>query len=358
MDAPVALYSKTAYDEPIEVRLLVYQEAIQLYHPQTSAFLLSVPLKYLGHFTTLGETVTIHFTHNEDVKLVLEDDHPLLPELRAAEKRPFLKPGGKVLILTLVVIAGVLFLNHIFSSIVADIGLKIITPQYESELGEQMFHSTVPAAAVDERRTAVLQAFADRLALSDNYRIRVCVLRANDANAFAVPGGRIVVFSGLIDKMQGYDEIVALLGHEASHVNQRHTTRAILKEVSSKLFLIFFMDVSQVGAILLLNADKLRGLSYSRNLEKEADEEGLKIMLRNRVDANGMLRMFDRLKEGDTLATPTFLNTHPLTENRVRYTRKNIEDANQRNAVLDPVLQELWTNLKRKDTTTVMKGEW
>jgi predicted Zn-dependent protease len=349
VETSVAIYRKTAYDAPIEVQLLIYQEAIQLYDTNTNAFIVSLPLKLISHFTNNHEEVTIHFKNSDDLKLVLEDDHPLLPEISKVERRPLLKPGGKVFILTLAVIGGVILLNIIFSSLVADIGLKIITPDYEKQLGEQMFNATVPQTLVDERRTVIIQAFADKLNLSENYHIRVTVLRAREINAYAVPGGHIVVYTGLLDKMESYDELVALLGHEVSHINERHTTRSILKELSTKLFLIFFMDVSQVGAVLLLNADKLRELSYSRSLEKEADEEGLKIMQRNKIDVNGMLKMFNRLKEADTTETPVFLNTHPLTQKRIEYTRQNIRDIDQRDARTDPALQELWTHLQQKE---------
>lgn len=357
MEGPVVIYRKNAYDAPVEVQVLVYQQAIQLYNVQTGAFIISLPLKQVSHFSTEGDEVTVHFKHSEDIRLIFEDDHPLLPEIRQAEKKKLLKPGGKVLVLTCAVIASILFLNYIFGIIVADIGLRTISPQYETELGEQMFRSTVPETLVDEQRTATMQAFADKLQLSRQYPIKVCVLRAREVNAFAVPGGHIVVYTGLLDKMQGYDELVALLGHESSHINERHTTRSILKELSTKLFLIFFMDVSQVGGILLLNADKLRGLSYSRSLEREADEKGLEVMQRNKVDMNGMLRMFDRLKEADTVATPAFLNTHPLTEKRVRYTRENIKAAQQHDAINDPVLQELWNNLQRKKNDADSTGQ-
>ncbi len=350
---PVTLYRKTAYDTPVEVKILLYQEAIHMYDLHTSVFIDSIPLKQLSHLTTAGETVTIHFKHSDDVKLILEDDHPVLPEIRKAERKPFLKPGGKVFVLTIFVIAGVLLLNVLFSSIVASIGLSVISPEYEKQLGDQMFNSTVPQTLVDERRTATLQTFADKLQLSNNYKIKVTVLRAREVNAYAIPGGNIVIYTGLLDKMENYDELVALLGHEASHINERHTTRSILKEVSTKLFLIFFMDVSQIGSILLLNADKLRGLSYSRSLETEADEKVLEIMQRNKVDVNGMLRMFDRLKEADTLGTAEFLNTHPLTDKRIRYTKKNIEKIGQQKPVTDPALLELWVNLQKKEEEAV-----
>jgi beta-barrel assembly-enhancing protease len=346
MEAARAIYRKNAYEEPVEVRLMIYQEAIQMYDVHTSVYLSSLPFKQLSHFTQHDDSVTIHFKHSDDIKLVLEDDHPLLPEIRNAEKKKWLKPGGKVALLTLAVIAAVIFFNYIFSSLVADIGLKLITPQYEAELGDQMFQATVSPTALDGKRTAMVQSFANKLKLSDKYNIRVSVLKSDEINAFAVPGGHIVIYSGLIEKMQGYDELAALLGHEVTHINERHTTRSILKELSSKLFLIFFMDVSQVGAILLLNADKLRGLSYSRSLEIEADEKGLAILRRNNVDANGMVRLFERLKAADTLSIPSLLNTHPLTDKRIRYTKENIQSNRQTRLVIDPVLLQLWMNIK------------
>ena len=288
MENPKAIYRINAYDETIDVRLLVYQDAIQLYAMDSLVFIESIPFRQISHLTEENEMVTIHLKNSDDIKLLLEDDHPLLPEIKKAQKKIWLKPGGKVAILTAVVVAMVLFLHFIFSSLVADVGMKIITPEYEAKLGDEMFQSAIPSTSIDGKRTAMMQSFANKLELSKNYRIQVSVVKSDEINAFAVPGGNIVVYSGLIEKMRSYEELVALLGHEASHINERHTTRAFLKEISSKLFLIFFMDVSQVGGILLLNADKLRGLSYSRALEQEADEEGLKIMLRNGVDVNGM----------------------------------------------------------------------
>lgn len=346
MEAPLAIYRKNAYEAPLEVRLMVYQEAIHLYDPETVAFITSIAFKRLSHITQEGEQVIVHFRESDDLKLVLEDDHPLLPEIRRAEKKPLLRPGGKVAVLTLAVIATVIFLNYIFSAIVADIGLRLITPEYESELGNEMFQSAVPPTAIDGKRTAMIQSFANKLQLSDRYKIQVSVLQSKEMNAFAVPGGNIVVYSGLLDTLRSYEELVALLGHEASHINERHTTRSILKELSSKLFLIFFMDVSQVGAILLLNADRLRGLSYSRKLEREADQKGLQIMMRNRVNPAGMVGLFETLQNADTLHTPDFLNTHPLTKKRIEYTRGIIADLRQSPYPPDPELQRLWLQIK------------
>jgi len=355
MMQPVVLYQRTAYEAPEEVKMLLFQDALHLYHPETNAFLLSIPVKYITELVEKEETVIIRFRHSDDVAIILEDDHPLLPDIRGTQKRK-LKPGAKVALLTLVVIGGILLFNVLLGMLVADVGLRLITPEYEKQLGEQMHNSTVPQTLVDERRTAIMQNFANQLQLSEVYPVKITVLRSREVNAYAIPGGHIVVYTGLLNQMQHYEELVALLGHEVSHINQRHTTRTILKSLSTRLFLILFMDVSQVGGILLLNADRLRSLSYSRSLEQEADEEGLKIMQRNNVDVNGMLDMFNRLKTADTTDVPSFLNTHPLTDKRIRYTKAHIADMKQTNAVQNPVLQELWINLQRKEPEPVPRS--
>lgn len=353
MTTPVVLYRRNAYEDSEEVSLLMFQDAFQLYAPGSNAFVAVIPFKEISHFTEKQDEVTVHFRFSEDVQLIFEDDHPLLPEVKKLARKPLLNPGVKVLVLTAVVIGGIFLFNLLLGLLVADVGLRVLTPVYEKQLGKQMYESTVPQTLIDERRTATLQAFANKLQLSDRYQIEVTVLRAREVNAYAIPGGHIVVYTGLLDQMQSYDELVALLGHEVSHINERHTTRSILKSLSTRLFLIMFMDVSQIGGILLLNADRLRDLSYSRSLETEADEEGLKIMQRNRVDVNGMVKMFYRLKSADTVDVPAFLNTHPLTDKRIRYTKEHIAQLQQSNAVVDPVLQELWANLQKKEDDTV-----
>jgi beta-barrel assembly-enhancing protease len=232
MEDPKAIYRKNAYDTPLEVRLLIYQDALQLYDVDSLVFIESVPFRKMSHLTEEKEVVTIHFKHSDDIKIILEDDHSLLPEVRKAQKKVWLKPGGKVALLTTIVIAVIIFLNFIFSSLVADVGLKLITPEYEAKLGDEMFQSAIPPTSIDGKRTAMIQSFANKLELSKTYKIQVTVLKSDDINAFAIPGGNIVVYSGLIEKMRGYEELVALLGHEASHINERHTTRAFLKEIS------------------------------------------------------------------------------------------------------------------------------
>ncbi|HEX6914178.1 MAG TPA: M48 family metallopeptidase [Chitinophagaceae bacterium] len=346
MEQPVARYRKNAYDTPASVQLLLYQDAIQMYDTFTTSFIDSIPLRQIAEFTSREDEVTIHFRHNDDVKLVLDDDHPLLPEIRASVRKKWLKPGGKVAVLTAVVIASVIFLNYIFGVIVADIGLKLITPEYEAKLGDEMYQSAITPTMIDGKRTAMIESFSRRLKLSNTYNIRVSVVKSGEVNAFAVPGGHIVIYSGLIDKMKSHEELVALLGHEATHINERHTTRALLQDLSSKLFLIFFMDVSQVGAVLLLNADRLRGLSYSRRLETEADELGMKLMIRNKVSASGMVKLFHTLKQADTVSSTEILETHPLTDKRIRAAKRFINEHPQRDLRPDPELQRLWTSIR------------
>lgn len=334
MDEAVAIYRKSVYEAPKEVRILIFQDALQLYDVLSQAYLLAIPLAYIDHLDEHITHTDIFFSHSDDMKLTLPKGHPLLEELKViADKKLKVKlsNGQKVAILTAVVIAVIIGLYMLFMNLVPAIGLKLISKEKEIALGNQMFESAVENMA-DERKSEAIQHFAGALKLSNDYPVKVHVIISDEINAFAVPGGNIVVYTGLLNRMDNYDELVALLGHEVSHINERHSLKNILKSVSSTVFLsVLTGDASALGGTLLLNADKLRGLSYSRSLEREADLKGLEIMMQNNVDVYGMLRMFERLKEADKKhgAMPEILSTHPLTDARIQYTKRMIEAVDQ-----------------------------
>ncbi len=348
MDEAIALYRKSVYDGTREVRILIFQDALQLYDVLSQAYLVAIPLSYIHHVEEHLTHTDVFFSHSDDVKITLPKEHPLLEEIRsiAGKKVKFrLSTGKKVAILTIVVIASIIALYLLFINIVPSIGLKLISKEREIAIGNQMFDATIQGMA-DERKSRAFQDFADQLKLSDEYPIKVHVVISDEINAYAVPGGNIVVYTALLNRMEHYSELVALLGHEVSHVNERHSLRSILKSISSTVFLsILVGDVSAVGGALLTNADKLRGLSYSRSLEKEADEEGLKVMQRNNVDVNGMLKMFERLKAADKGEVPMILSSHPLTDARIRYTKDQIKEISQDDTERKD-LEELWRQLK------------
>ncbi len=85
-----------------------------------------------------------------------------------------------------------------------------------------------------------------------------------------------------------------------------------------------FSDVNGIMTVIAQNAENLQSLSYSRKFETEADTEGLKLMLQNKVNPLGMLSLFQRIKD-DEKALPSFLSTHPVTDERIKVIKKLIK---------------------------------
>jgi beta-barrel assembly-enhancing protease len=137
-------------------------------------------------------------------------------------------------------------------------------------------------------------------------------------NAFALPGGTVVVLRGLLEEATA-EELAGVMAHEMAHVTQRHGMR-MLAQMSGPLFIaksIFGGDSALAG--MMESATVLGSLQYSREHEREADSVGWDILMRANVDPRGMTQFFRKLHrhEGGGGATDIF-STHPATVERIQ----------------------------------------
>ena len=131
------------------------------------------------------------------------------------------------------------------------------------------------AFETDEEMTALVNEFAANIEFNTEYPINITVVNENVVNAFAIPGGQIVVFDGLLSKMTCKEELAALLAHEVAHVHHRHSLKSMCKSLAGALFVsLVFGDAEGISSILVENSNALMDLSYSRKLELEADNKG------------------------------------------------------------------------------------
>lgn len=157
------------------------------------------------------------------------------------------------------------------------------------------------------------------------YTFRVLVLDEPVVNAFAAPGGFIVIFRGLLERTRTPEELAGVLAHEIEHVVQRHATKALVQHASTGLLLVALTgDVTGVMAYGLESARVLGSLQYSRLAEEEADREGMRLLLAGGIDPAGMIAFFEGLeqKRGDGPAVLKYLSTHPRTEDRIARLRR------------------------------------
>ncbi|MCW3106340.1 MAG: exported zinc metalloprotease YfgC precursor, partial [Segetibacter sp.] len=230
----------------------------------------------------------------------------------------------------------------------------LIGVEQEIKIGDKLKDLTLKEAPVfgknvDVKGSRILQQFADQLQLSSTYPIRVTVVNSDIVNAYALPGGNIVVYKGILERIKTPEELVALLAHESTHINERHTLRSLLRSAANAIIIsIVFGDASGISGAIAGHAETLNGLRYSRSLEAEADEKGMNLMLQNKINVNGMRQLMQMLQQEDKLpGSLAFLSTHPLTKERVaateKYLSKHPETFERRND-----LEESFFKLKEK----------
>jgi Zn-dependent protease with chaperone function len=146
--------------------------------------------------------------------------------------------------------------------------------------------------------------------------LKITVVRRSDANAFALPGGYIYVFQGLIDKSESPDELAGVIAHEIGHVAQRDGTRSLLHGAGlSFLFGMLLGDFVGGGAVVV-GATTLLRLSYARDVEAGADLFAVGLMGAAGADARALGTILGRIA-GQQRMGPKILLDHPDAPDRI-----------------------------------------
>jgi predicted Zn-dependent protease len=179
---------------------------------------------------------------------------------------------------------------------------------------------------VAERLIPVTAAFRPD---APNWKWEVNALTTPEMNAYAMPGGKIMVYSGLVEKLKLSDaELAAVLGHEISHALREHTRERVSRAYEQQVALVGLAVVTgmDAGAMDLANevASVTFQLPHSREQEAEADVMGLELMARAGYDPHAAVTLWKKMEAADQNAPPQFLSTHPSPENRVAELERHI----------------------------------
>jgi predicted Zn-dependent protease len=167
--------------------------------------------------------------------------------------------------------------------------------------------------------------------LDERFAWEILLGRDRTVNAFALPGGYLGVHLGLIAVVNSRDELASVLGHELSHVTQRHISRLIARQGQQTPWLIGAMILgalaasksADAGNALIMGGQAITAqnqLNFSRDMEREADRVGFGVMTQAGFAPQGFVSMFDKLQQASRLndngAYP-YLRSHPLTTERI-----------------------------------------
>ncbi len=147
-------------------------------------------------------------------------------------------------------------------------------------------------------------------------------------NAYALPGGHIIIYTGLLKAVKRPEQLAGVLAHEMAHVTERH---ALQNQVSSLglagLVVALFGSVEGLSEVIVSGTQQLAEKSFSREAESEADLVAWKTLLAAKLDPRGLIEFFSILdhREGDTatmMRPLAWLSTHPMPDERMEALRQ------------------------------------
>ena len=213
---------------------------------------------------------------------------------------------------------------------------NIVGPAKEAEAGKMMYQQTMqqygnqilPAYHPKSRMVQrVLNRLIPHSGLEDE-QWEVHVINDPMKNAFVIPGGKVFVFSGILDICQDDDGLAAVLGHEIAHnvahrAAERMSKSNILLGVVMAGFLLIGVDPG-IGNLLTEFAFTRPG---SRSQESEADYIGLLMMSESCYRPGAAMDLWARMEEEEKNAPPQFISTHPSNHNRLEKIRQWLPEA-------------------------------
>ena len=208
-----------------------------------------------------------------------------------------------------------------------------LSPQQEEALGLQAYQEVLSSSQVIEngREAEVVHRVAQRIAhatgeAARDFNWQVSLVNSPQVNAFCLPGGKIVVYTGILPVAQTEAGLATVLGHEVAHATARHGAQRVFQNTLMQTALIGAaysmsdMDYQKRQTIMgLLGAGAQYGiiLPFGREHETEADEMGLLYMARAGYDPRESIAFWERMSQAGGAQPPEFLSTHPSHGTRI-----------------------------------------
>lgn len=219
----------------------------------------------------------------------------------------------------LVVLLAVVVASYFGIRYGATAAVQALPTSVDIKIGETAFSSMdLGGPKIDDQIVVgAMQSIVDRLAphaAIDGLEFEIHVVQSPMINAFALPGGTMVVYTGLIENADNAEQVASVLAHEMAHATKRHGLQRIARSMG--IWAGVSLLIGDVGGLIGAGADLFQIASvnsYSRGQETEADEEGARMMHAAGINPSEMAKFFEMLEaeHGDVPDFFAWISTHP-----------------------------------------------
>jgi predicted Zn-dependent protease len=226
-----------------------------------------------------------------------------------------------------------------------------LSAEEQIKLGQQEATKIRKAEKVlpdSDARTQVVRRVGKRIlaqlptATRDRWDFTFDVIDSKEVNAFALPGGPLFFYTGLLERMKTEDEVAAVVAHEMAHVTREHWAVAYRNRQERNLWLSLGMVVFDLNRearqVVGIGSAIFADLPYGRNQEMDADSQGFDLMVKAGYNPRGMRQMFETLSEaGGGKQPPERLSTHPSDKRRIDAVDKRLAKPETPNPPMRPL---------------------
>jgi predicted Zn-dependent protease len=231
----------------------------------------------------------------------------------------------------LLAIAGIALVFWLFAWVLPPRMVGLVPTSLDVAIGEQQWEQVAPKSSyctdpgplayVEELAQPLIEAYEAQP--DSEFEFHFVVVDSEEINAFALPGGYVTVNMGLLAAAESGEEIAAVIGHEMTHVTNRHGMRAVMRQLGATAIVSLAFGGTSLETVMYV-ANGLVGQAHSRDQERDADNGGRDLLMAAGIDPIGMATFFERL-EKEQAGMPgalALVSTHPDPGERAETTRE------------------------------------
>jgi len=215
--------------------------------------------------------------------------------------------------------------------------IRFAPSNWEEFLGEQFFKSfkekekeVVAPHKKEKQANKVFEKIAAHYQ-GKSPQLKFYVISSPEENAVTLPGGVILVFTGLLDQVRSENELAMIVGHEIAHVQNKDVSKRLSLGVAMTFLALIFSGDDFASGIVGLSS-QMSGLSFSRTQESEADRVALGLLNSAYGNISGATDFFDRMSESENDLIPAeYLRTHPYSQTRIAELKRIIRENGWKN---------------------------
>ena len=258
-------------------------------------------------------------------------------------------------------VGGMLLLALVFYlvlGVTADLAVAKIPIKAEVWLGEYFVDSF--EANEDEALRRRLQTLLDNLPADSplhKYSFTVQLVKNNEVNALALPGGHIVVFSGLVEQAESENELAMVLAHELGHFAHRDHLKRLGRGLGLSVAAMLVFGEDSAISRLVSNLFLVTESSYSRQQESDADRFGLELLVNSYGHAGGATDFFARVGKKAGSRAPYLLASHPHPDDRIEELQSLISENGYRVETITPLGDDLLGETEPEEEPVMQESE-